>query len=147
MDERQRGLGFWLARPWRLMFNFSGRSPRREYWLFVVQYYTVVIGMGFVVGFGSEWLNPKRDAAFAGVMLIFVLLFLLLFVPLLAAAVRRLHDSDKSGWLVCVIFIPGIGGIIYMLLMVLPGDEHENSYGLNPLDPDWSPAEVERIFG
>jgi uncharacterized membrane protein YhaH (DUF805 family) len=147
MNETQRGLGYWLARPWRLMFNFSGRSPRREYWLFILQYYALLIGLGFAIGFSSEWLDPKRDGALGAVILVFGLLFLLLFVPLLAAAVRRLHDHDKTGWLVLVIFIPGIGGLIYFLLMVLPGDEHENDYGMNPLDPDWSPAEVERIFG
>ena len=146
MDETQRGLGYWLARPWRLMFNFSGRSPRREYWLFILQYYALLIGLGFAIGFSSEWLDPKRDGALGAVILVFGLLFLLLLLRLLSAAVRRVHDHDKSGWMVLLALVPAVGWIFYLILMLTPGSEGENHYGPDPRDPHLSQNEVSDIF-
>jgi uncharacterized membrane protein YhaH (DUF805 family) len=50
----------------------------------------------------------------------------------LAATVRRLHDQDKSGWFVLIYFIPFVGGIIFLILMLMPGTDDWNSYGDDP---------------
>jgi uncharacterized membrane protein YhaH (DUF805 family) len=55
-------------------FTFSGRASRSEYWFFAL--------LGFIIG-----LIPGLN-----------LLGLVLFIPSLAVTVRRLHDTDRSGW-------------------------------------------------
>ena len=50
----------------------------------------------------------------------------------LSATVRRLHDTNKSGWYVLIFLIPLIGLIVFVFL-ILPGDNKKNKYGHNPL--------------
>lgn len=48
----------------------------------------------------------------------------------LAAKARRLHDTDRSGWWILLVLIPfGIGGLILLFLLALPGNAGRNSYG------------------
>ena len=61
-----------------------------------------------------------------------LLIDLVLFVVGLSAlsvGVRRLHDTDKSGWLLLLGLIPFIGGIIVLVLLVLPGTPSQNRFG------------------
>jgi uncharacterized membrane protein YhaH (DUF805 family) len=46
--------------------------------------------------------------------------------------VRRLHDQDKSGWLILLSFIPYIGGLILLVLMLIDGTPGANRYGPDP---------------
>jgi uncharacterized membrane protein YhaH (DUF805 family) len=63
---------------------------------------------------------------------IYLLYALATFIPGLAVAIRRLHDTGKSGWYFLVAFIPLIGGIILLVFMVMQGDIGENAYGPDP---------------
>jgi hypothetical protein len=54
-------------------------------------------------------------------------------LPGLAVSVRRLHDINKSGWWLLIVFIPLIGGLILLLFMVRPGDEGRNEFGPDPI--------------
>jgi uncharacterized membrane protein YhaH (DUF805 family) len=47
----------------------------------------------------------------------------------LSVAVRRLHDTDKSGWMILLSLIPFVGGIIVLVLMLLPGTPGQNRFG------------------
>ena len=51
-------------------------------------------------------------------------------------AVRRLHDTGKSGWWVLISLVPFVGGIVLIVLLAQPS-EGPNSYG--PV-PSWPPA-------
>ncbi|MFY0637253.1 MAG: DUF805 domain-containing protein [Maricaulis maris] len=53
-------------------------------------------------------------------------------LPAIAVTVRRLHDSDKTGWLYLLGPIPSIGGLILFVMMLLPGPPGENQYGGDP---------------
>ena len=37
------------------------------------------------------------------------------FIPSLALLVRRLHDSNRSGWMVLLSFVPFIGGLVLLV--------------------------------
>jgi len=64
---------------------------------------------------------------------IFYIIYLLaVLIPGLAVAVRRLHDVGKSGWMLLIAFIPIIGTIGLLILMVLDSKPGENQYGHNP---------------
>ncbi|MDR7335280.1 DUF805 domain-containing protein [Roseateles asaccharophilus] len=83
--------------------DFSGRASRSEYWWFFL--FLVII---YVAG-----------ALFSD--FIYYLLVLGTFLPSLAVAVRRLHDTDRSGWWLLIGFIPLIGGIILIVLLAQEG--------------------------
>lgn len=58
-----------------------------------------------------------------------ILSLLLLLLPMIAVTVRRLHDTNHSGWWCFIIFVPLIGPLWLLLLMLTDSDE-ENRYGL-----------------
>ena len=60
------------------------------------------------------------------------ILFLVLFLPFLAVAIRRLHDVGRSGWWV-LIPLTIIGIIPYFYWMIKKGDYGENEYGEDPI--------------
>ncbi len=57
---------------------------------------------------------------------------LVVLIPGLAAAVRRLHDVGKSGWMLLVALIPIVGAIWLLVLLVTDSKPGENEYGPNP---------------
>jgi uncharacterized membrane protein YhaH (DUF805 family) len=53
-------------------------------------------------------------------------------LPSLAVTVRRLHDTNKSGWNLLISFIPLVGSLWLLVIMVSKGTEGENKYGPDP---------------
>jgi len=69
--------------------TFNGRASRSEYWYFYLFYILVVIA--------TSILDAAADtSAFSNIAV------LVLFLPLLAAGTRRLHDTNRSGWFILV---------------------------------------------
>ena len=65
-------------------------------------------------------------------MIIYFIYSLAILIPSLAVLVRRLHDIDKSGWMMLISFIPFIGGIWLLVLLVAEGNNGSNQYGRDP---------------
>jgi uncharacterized membrane protein YhaH (DUF805 family) len=119
-----------LTRPWRLMFDFSGRSTRREYWLLKVQLLAASVALLLLA---SQLVLLFHSILVNGLMaMVLVLLVLFGTIATLAAGVRRLHDHNKSGWLLIITFVPMVGWVFYLIMMLTPGDEEANEYGPNP---------------
>ena len=57
---------------------------------------------------------------------------LAMLIPGFAVLVRRLHDTQKSGWMVFVGIISIVGGILLIVLLATEGDQTANEYGPNP---------------
>lgn len=110
--------------------GFRGRAARSEYWFFVLGNFFICIPV-FVVGF----LLGGEPGVLAGIG-IFILAS---FLPALAAQVRRLHDTNASGWWLLLAFLPYAGGLIMLVWFCMPGTKGRNSFGPDPLDP----AEIE----
>ncbi len=102
--------------------DFSGRSRRSEYWYFVLFNVLAVI------------VTLVLDS-FIGYPVFYLLYVLGSFIPGLSVAVRRLHDTNKSGWFMLIALIPLIGSIILLVFLCTDSDRGENQYGLNPKDP------------
>lgn len=129
----------WMLMPYRRYADFSGRSRRKEYWLFVLFQILVslviatVLGrpsyerVGIFFGFSSALSGP------GGVVQNLFGLFSL--IPGLAVAVRRLHDQDRSGWLLLLVLIPLFGWFALMVLMCLNGTRGANRFGSDPKNP------------
>ncbi len=63
------------------------------------------------------------------------LYMLAVFLPGLGVTVRRLHDTDKSGWWLLIAFVPLAGAVTLLVFMVLDSQPNENRYGPNPKKP------------
>ncbi|PSJ40376.1 DUF805 domain-containing protein [Allosphingosinicella deserti] len=129
----------YIKGPWRRALDFKGRSTRTEYWLFQLQM-PIVLGVGFAIGalVGTEWMTYILGG-------LLVLAFIPWFIASLAIGVRRLHDHDKSGWWLLIGLIPYVGGVIQLVLMLLPGDQGDNRYGYNPRYGDTA-DQMTRVF-
>lgn len=120
----------WVTLPLKRYADFTGRSSRREFWLFQGAVVVAVI-VAFVLIGGD--LTATGGTVFSALMLFIVgTAMLALVVPLLAVQVRRLHDQDKSGWFVLLNFVPYVGALIVLVLMLLEGTKGENRYGPDP---------------
>ncbi len=130
-----------ILRPWRHYADFSGRSTRTEYWLFVIIFYVVLVLLAFAGGMfsGAAQLDDSGDSAFTVAMIPMLLWVLASIIPGIAVMVRRLHDSDKSGWLYLLTIIPYLGFIFTLVFGFLPGTRGENSYGFDPRRGDGAP--------
>src|SRR5687768_13485080 len=133
---------YWLLRPWRCAFDFSGRATRREYWLFLVQLYGAAFALMMVAGMVSR----TEAGAEAGIDLAALLVILVGIIPYLSASVRRLHDHDKSGWLFLLALIPLVGWIFFLIMMLTPGTQGENGYGEDPRERGLSGEAAAAIF-
>jgi uncharacterized membrane protein YhaH (DUF805 family) len=109
--------------------QFAGRSRRKEYWMFAL-INAIIYCVLYAVAFGSILMGSKAVS-----FLLFTLCIVYALgtvVPGLAVSVRRLHDTNKSGWLLLVALVPFVGGIILIVLMAIDGDPGPNQYGPNP---------------
>lgn len=106
--------------------NFDGRARRQEYWMFVLFNLIFVFAIAMLSGVLAALFNAP------GFMGLYVIYLLGVFIPSLAVAVRRLHDTGKSGWFYLVGLIPLIGGIWLFVLFVTEGDKGPNEYGPDP---------------
>lgn len=88
--------------------TFSGRATRPEYWWFVLFYYLGVLGFSKIDAFGA------RPGVFGS---LFALIF---FLPLLAALVRRLRDTDRSGYWAFLCLVPVIGPVVVLIMAAQP---------------------------
>lgn len=108
--------------------NFSGRAPRSEYWYFVLFQFLCGIAINSVSPFLGVLIDSK-EGILLGCFIAAGIQLLVFFLPSLAASVRRLHDTGRSGAWWFISFLPLIGGIWLLVLMCLPSDE-ENKYGI-----------------
>lgn len=138
----------WMLLPLRRYAQFSGRSRRKEFWLYLLGLLVVAAIAAIldaVLGLGGEvdrYVVHEPGNYAAGFQshggLLSLLVGLGALIPTLAVAVRRLHDIDKSGWLLLLNLIPLIGGLILLFFYVQPSMPGTNRFGPDPTvtEPD-----------
>ena len=99
--------------------DFSGRARREEFWMFVA----VNIGVSIAVAVVAVVIH---------IWLLSTIYSLALLIPSLAVSVRRLHDTDRSGWWLLIGLVPLIGIIVLIIFYVQDGSPGENRFGANP---------------
>lgn len=109
--------------------NFEGRARRQEYWMFYLfnMIFTFLLYIPLIAAAAME-----SDALMLTGGILLMLYILAIIIPSIAVSVRRLHDQDKSGSWYFVTFIPFIGGIWLLILMVTEGTHGPNQYGPDP---------------
>jgi len=109
-----------MFRPLSLYAIFTGRSRRSEYWLFFL---FLILG---------SMVAAAIDAVVTGANLISSLFSLGVLLPSIAVGVRRLHDTDRSGWWMLLMFLPLIGTIWLVVLFCFDSMPGANRFGPNP---------------
>ena len=98
---------------------FSGRARRQEYWMFVL--------FNFLLNIVAQVIDGVLTAGFLSLILCLALL-----LPGLGVTVRRLHDTNRSGWWVLIAILPIVGAIVLLVFMCLDSTSGDNKFGPNP---------------
>ena len=107
----------WFVKCLKNYANFTGRARRKEFWFFtLVQFIILVVAQILDAIAGTEYL-------------VYAIAVLALLVPGLAVAVRRLHDTGKSGWWYLIAFIPLIGAILLIVWFATETKQESNQWG------------------
>ncbi len=169
----------WMLMPLQRYAEFSGRSRRQEFWMFALLLFiiwAIAVVAFMMMGFGAmaaAGANPDGTPRVGGMLgmfasmgilaVIFGIIWLGLFIPTLAVQIRRLHDTDRSGFWIWIYWGPAIlswvlsfagaanqsagismlGGLCSLLTLIgsialivfwcLPGTSGPNKYGADPL--------------
>jgi uncharacterized membrane protein YhaH (DUF805 family) len=109
--------------PLGMLFVFGGRTSRRQFWSYVLVLWVVAV----IVAFALRAAAP--DLLIAALLPVLLVEYLLLW----AVAVRRLHDTGRSGWMLLVSLIPLIGLLVLLVWFTIVGDPGGNRFGTKPL--------------
>ena len=107
--------------------KFDGRSRRAEFWWYFLANLIISIVLNIIdaaIGFGS---------GYGGVLS--AIYGLAVLVPGLAVGVRRLHDTDKSGWWLLLVLIPIVGLIVLIVFWATDSTRGANDYGMSEKYP------------
>ena len=121
------GFGESIKHVFSNMTNFSGRASRSEFWWFYL--FIVIIGTILSIIANATGANSSSGM---GVNILSIIIYVVLVLASLSVSVRRLHDTNKSGWLVLLNLLCCIGPIILIVFWVQPSTEGDNSYGPRP---------------
>ena len=99
-------------------FVFQGRASRSEYWWF-----QLIVSPSYFI---STIIENEIGYFFLGITL-FTL------IPAISAGVRRLHDTNRSGFFLLISFIPFIGGLVLLFFLIPKGTKGKNRFGPDPL--------------
>ena len=165
----------WMLLPLKRYAEFSGRSRRMEFWMWILFTFIVGLVLGLIDGILGFRLGPSSSSSFSSagtagfsmfssIGILGSLWSLATLVPNIAVAIRRLHDTNRTGWWLLLPVIPyviglvimlsaaasqnlgmiGIGGIFSLIGLVgaivllvfycLPGTPGPNRFGPDPLD-------------
>ncbi|MDS7693278.1 DUF805 domain-containing protein [Acinetobacter soli] len=117
-NESKYSMMDWVMKCLRNYINFTGRARRKEYWFFQL-WYAILSFVMLVLGDAFHWGDN-----------LFLIATLLVGLPAIAVSVRRLHDINRSGWLVLLNLVPVVGVLIVtFFFMIKEGDQTTNSYG------------------
>lgn len=98
----------WAMRPLKRYAQFSGRAPRAEYWWFYLAYIVLYVLLTILT----------RISAIFGILGI---VYLGLIIPMIAVGVRRLHDTNRSGWWLLAPALPYFIGIALIFPAIMSG--------------------------
>lgn len=102
-------------------FVFKGRASRSEYWWF-----QLIVAPSYA-------LSEITESETSSISYLFLLITLFTLIPAIAAGVRRLHDTNRSGFYLLLSFIPFIGSLITLFFLIPEGTKGKNRYGPDPI--------------
>ena len=100
--------------------KWDGRAGRPEFWWFALANFIVVVVLVILAQVSSLF------------YVLYVIYGLGVLLPEIGVAIRRLQDTDKSGWWILLAFVPFVGGLILLVFFCLEGTPGPNRYGEAP---------------
>jgi uncharacterized membrane protein YhaH (DUF805 family) len=110
----------WYIEVLRKYAVFNGRAQRTEYWMFFLFNIIITVVLGLI----------DRLFGISGVLS--GIYGLAVLIPGIAVSIRRLHDTNRSGWWLLISLVPVIGTIVLLVFMVQDSQPDTNQYGPNP---------------
>lgn len=116
----------WFMTALQKWADFSSRARRREYWFFVLGYLVIFIVLAIV-----DAMVGLLDAT-TGIGVLSGIFALAMLIPSISVGVRRLHDTNRSGWWLLIGLIPVIGAIVLLVFYLFDSQPGDNRFGPNP---------------
>ena len=128
----------WMLMPLRRYADFSGRSRRKEYWMFWLLNLLISGFVGLVTAIMAVSVRTEDEMMVVvnPLLILWVLASLVFAIPGIAVTIRRLHDTDRSGWAILYGLIPAIGAFMLLYFYVQEGTEGPNRFGPDPKGSD-----------
>jgi uncharacterized membrane protein YhaH (DUF805 family) len=132
----------YYLRAFKNYFNFKGRACRAEYWWFTLAnsglMFLIFLFLLFCI-IGDSAQDPNQNLHHSnqariviGIIAIILLTFYAItFIPCLSLLIRRLHDTNRSGWYSLIAFIPS-GYFFLIPMLIQDGTKGPNKYGEDP---------------
>lgn len=117
--------------------TFSGRAQRSEFWWFALFVFLgqMVLTWVDIALFGTTEVGPGSISGESDVAIFSAVFGLGTLLPYISVSVRRLHDTDRSGWWYWLVLIPLVGWIILIVWYATKGTDGRNRFGDDPLNP------------
>jgi uncharacterized membrane protein YhaH (DUF805 family) len=112
----------WYIDAWKNYANVQGRARRKAFWMFALFNIIAIVALTMVEGLIGD----------AGYGILSGLYSLAVILPAIALAVRRLHDTGRSGWWLLIGLVPLVGPIVLIVFYVTDSQPGTNQYGPNP---------------
>jgi uncharacterized membrane protein YhaH (DUF805 family) len=116
----------WYLEVLKKYARFDGRAGKQEYWYFSLFSFIIIVVLS-VIDLMTGTFNVT-----VGLGLLSGIYTLAVLIPGIAVSVRRLHDTDRSGWWFLINAIPLIGVIVFLVFTAQDGTPGDNQYGSNP---------------
>jgi uncharacterized membrane protein YhaH (DUF805 family) len=97
--------------------KFDGRAGRAEFWWYALANFIIMIALSILIGILSIF------------WIIYIGYAIAVIIPSIAVAIRRLHDTNKSGWFLLIGLIPFVGFIILIVFYAMEGTNGPNDHG------------------
>lgn len=107
----------WTVKVLKNYVNFEGRARRKEYWFYTLAIIIAVITAMII------------DNILGTGFLFYAIVALGTFLPSLAVGIRRLHDTNRSGWWYLICLIPLIGPILLIIWLATETKQESNQWG------------------
>jgi uncharacterized membrane protein YhaH (DUF805 family) len=109
----------WYMHVLQNYFKFDGRARRAEYWTFFLINVAISIALTLVGNVIGTTMLPNIYG-------------LAVLIPGIAVAIRRMHDTGRSGWWLLIGLIPLLGWIAVIYFLAQDSEPGDNQYGPNP---------------
>lgn len=113
------GFGEAVSVCFKKSFVWEGRASRAEFWWFELAQVLILVAAAII-------------DQIIGTGVLYIIAAIALILPAIAVLVRRLHDTDRTGWWFWIYLLPVIGLIVILVFTLTGGDEGDNKYGPNP---------------
>jgi len=123
----------YFINPIKQYAEFTGRATRQEFWMWVLWVIGISIVLGIIDGVAGTNIviagtpeMPVNQGILGGAFSLFAL------IPGISIAVRRLHDTGKSGAWWFLNFVCVIGTVVLIVFYATSSSPEDNQYGPNP---------------